>query len=79
MQRRGLIVDDESAVCEMVGRVMSAVGMEALKVTRSADAPSLLNEGKFDVVLLDMHMEAMESNWRARRVARDGTEPHQSA
>ena len=68
MQRRGLIVDDEAAVCEMVGRVMSAVGMEALKVTRSAEAPSLLNEGKFDVVLLDMHMEAPDGIELARQV-----------
>ncbi len=41
MQRRGLIVDDEAAVCEMVGKVLSSVGMEALKITKSAEAPSL--------------------------------------
>jgi len=58
MQRRGLIVDDEAAVCEMVGKVMSAAGMEVLKVTRSADAPRLFDQGKFDVVLLDLHMAA---------------------
>lgn len=68
MQRRGLIVDDEAAVCDMVGRVMSAVGMEALKVTKSAEALSLLNQGKFDVVLLDMHMEAPDGIELARQV-----------
>jgi DNA-binding response OmpR family regulator len=68
MQRRGLIVDDEAAVCEMVGRVMSAVGMEALKITRSVEATSLLNQGKFDVVLLDMHMEAPDGIELARQV-----------
>jgi len=68
MQRRGLIVDDEAAVCEMVGRLMSAVGMEALKITRSAEALSLLNQGKFDVVLLDLHMEAPDGIELARQV-----------
>ena len=67
MQRRGLIVDDEAAVCEMVGRLMSAVGMEALKITRSAEALSLLNQGKFDVVLLDLHMEAPDGIELARQ------------
>ena len=42
--------------------------MEALKVTRSTEAPSLLNEGKFDVVLLDMHMEAPDGIELARQV-----------
>jgi DNA-binding response OmpR family regulator len=68
MQRRGLIVDDEAAVCEMVGKVLSSVGMETLKITRSADAPSLFEKGKFDVVLLDMHMEAPDGIELARRV-----------
>lgn len=30
--------------------------MEALTLTRSTEAPGLLNEGKFDVVFLDLHM-----------------------
>jgi DNA-binding response OmpR family regulator len=68
MQRRGLIVDDEAAVCEMVGKVLSSVGMEALKITKSADAPSLLGQGKFDVVLLDMHMAAPDGIELARQV-----------
>lgn len=68
MQRKGLIVDDEAAVCEMVGRVLSSVGMEALKVTKSADAPRLLDQGKFDVVLLDLHMAAPDGIELARQI-----------
>ena len=68
MQRRGLIVDDEAAVCEMVGRVMSAAGLEALKITKSADAAGILEQGRFDVVLLDMHMAAPDGIELARKV-----------
>lgn len=68
MQRRGLIVDDESAVCEMVGRVLTSAGLEALTLTKSADAPSLLNEGKFDVVFLDLHMPAPDGIELARQM-----------
>jgi two-component system chemotaxis response regulator CheY len=56
MQRRGLIVDDEPLVCQMIGKVLNSAGMEALTLTRSAEAPEILEEGKFDVVFLDLHM-----------------------
>jgi DNA-binding response OmpR family regulator len=68
MQRRGLIVDDEAAVCEMVGKVLTAAGMEALTLTRSEEAPGLLNAGKFDVVFLDLHMAAPDGIELARQV-----------
>jgi DNA-binding response OmpR family regulator len=68
MQRRGLIVDDEMAVCEMVGKVLASAGMQALTVTRSTDAPRLLNEGKFDLVFLDMHMAAPDGIELARQM-----------
>src|SRR5260370_1275322 len=58
MHRRGLIVDDETAVCEMVGKVLTSAGIEAMTLTKSIDAPGLFNEGKFDVVFLDLHMAA---------------------
>jgi len=67
MQKRGLIVDDEPAVCEMVGRVLTSAGMEALTLTKSADAPGLLSGGKFDVVFLDLHMAAPDGIELARR------------
>jgi DNA-binding response OmpR family regulator len=56
MQRRGLIVDDEPLVCELIGKVLNSAGMEALSLTRSTEAPGILEEGKFDVVFLDLHM-----------------------
>jgi DNA-binding response OmpR family regulator len=56
MLRRGLIVDDEPLVCQMIGKVLNSAGMEALTLTRSTEAPDILEEGKFDVVFLDLHM-----------------------
>jgi DNA-binding response OmpR family regulator len=68
MQRRGLIVDDEPAVCEMVGKILNSAGMEALTLTRSAEAPGLLAEGKFDMVFLDLHMPAPDGIELARQM-----------
>lgn len=56
MHRRGLIVDDEPLVCELIGKVLNSAGMEALTVTRSTEAPGILEGAKFDVVFLDLHM-----------------------
>jgi two-component system, chemotaxis family, chemotaxis protein CheY len=56
MHRRALVVDDDPAVCEMVGKVLASAGLEALTLTRSTEAPGFLEEGKFDLVLLDLHM-----------------------
>ncbi len=56
MQRRGLVVNDEPLVCEMIRKVLNSAGMEALILTRSTEAPDILDEGKFDVVFLDLRM-----------------------
>jgi two-component system chemotaxis response regulator CheY len=68
MQRRGLVVDDEPLVCEMIGKVLHSAGMEALTITRSTEAPEILEEGKFDVVLLDLHMPSPDGIELARQM-----------
>ena len=68
MQRRGLIVDDEPAVCEMLGKVLTSAGMESLTLTRSSEAPGLLSKGKFDIVFLDLHMAAPDGIELARQI-----------
>jgi len=72
MQRRGLIVDDETAVCELVGRILTSVGIEPLTLTKSTDAPGLLNQEKFDLVLLDLHMAAPDGIELARQIRVSG-------
>ena len=68
MQRRGLIVDDEPLVCQMIGKVLNSAGMEALTLTRSTEAPEILEEGKFDVVFLDLHMSSPDGIELARQM-----------
>jgi CheY-like chemotaxis protein len=58
MQKQILIVDDEEAVCQMVGKVLTAAGMEPLALTSSTQALDLLNQEKFDMVFFDLHMPA---------------------
>jgi two-component system, chemotaxis family, chemotaxis protein CheY len=68
MQRRGLVVDDEQVVCELIGKVLHSAGMEALTVTRSSEAPEILDEGKFDMVFLDLHMASPDGIDLARQM-----------
>jgi DNA-binding response OmpR family regulator len=72
MQRRGLIVDDEPLVCQMIGKVLNSAGMEALTLTRSTEAPEILEEGKFDVVFLDLHMPYPDGIELARQMRCSG-------
>src|SRR5260370_35175641 len=68
MQRRGLIVEDEPVVCELIGKVLNSAGMEALTLTRSSEAPEILEEGKFDMGFLDLHMASPDGIDLARQM-----------
>jgi DNA-binding response OmpR family regulator len=70
MQRRGLIVDDEPLVCELIAKVLKSAGMEALTLSRSTEAPEIIEEGKFDVVFLDLHMPYPDGIELARQMRR---------
>src|SRR5712664_4851958 len=70
MQRRGLVVDDEQVVCELIGKVLHSAGMEALTLTRSSEAPEIIDEGKFDMVFLDLHMPSPDGIELARQMRR---------
>ena len=68
MQKQCLIVDDEYAVCQMVEKVLTSAGMEAVALTRSSEAPALLNEGKFEMAFLDLHMASPDGIELARQM-----------
>jgi DNA-binding response OmpR family regulator len=70
MQKQVLIVDDEEAVCQMVGKVLASVGMESLALTRSSQALDLLDQEKFDMVFFDWHMAAPDGMELARHLRR---------
>lgn len=66
MQKQVLIVDDEESVCQMVGKVLTAAGMEPRLLTSSSEALDLLNQEKFDMVFFDLHMPAPDGTELAR-------------
>jgi two-component system, chemotaxis family, chemotaxis protein CheY len=68
MRRRALVVDDEPVVCQMIGKILSTAGMEALTLTKSSEAPGILEEGIFDVVFLDLHMASPDGIELARQM-----------
>jgi CheY-like chemotaxis protein len=69
-------VDDEPAICALIQKVLLSARLEALALTRSAEAPSLLEEGKFDVVFLDLHMPSPDGIELARQMR--STEPNRA-
>ena len=78
MQRRALVVDDEQATCDLIQKVLYAAGVDALTLTRSGQASSFLEEGKFDMVFFDMHMgspDGMELSREMRRAGSNRTTP----
>jgi len=68
MQRRALVVDDEPVICQQIGKILNSAGLEALTLTRSSEAPDILDEGIFDVVFLDLHMPAPDGIDLARQM-----------
>jgi CheY-like chemotaxis protein len=68
MPRRALVVDDETSVCQLIGKVLHSVGLDALTLTRSSEAPVILDEGIFDVVFLDLHMPSPDGIELARQM-----------
>ena len=70
MQRRVLIVDDEPETCALIQKAVNSAGLDALSLTNSAQAPSALNQGKFDLAFLDFHMPSPDGLELAREMRR---------
>lgn len=68
---RALIVDDESAVAELIQAVLQTAGLQADIETDSRKAGEQLAKEKFDVIFLDVHMPQPDGIELARR-ARSG-------
>jgi DNA-binding response OmpR family regulator len=73
MQRRALVVDDEQSTCDLIQKVLYAAGVDALTLTRSAQAVSFLEEGKFDMVFFDQHMGSPDGMELSREMRRKGS------
>jgi two-component system, chemotaxis family, chemotaxis protein CheY len=68
MPRRALVVDDEPATCDLIQKVLYAAGVDALTLTKSVQAQSFLEEGKFDMLFFDLHMSSPDGIELSREV-----------
>ena len=55
-----LIVDDEPSVCKVISRVLASKGLSPAVAYSGEEALSLLEQGKFDAVILDIKMDDMD-------------------
>src|SRR5713101_1862932 len=68
MERRALIVDDERAICELIEKVLTSVGIESLTLTESTEATEILRHGKFSVAFLDYRMASLDGRSITRQL-----------
>jgi len=73
MQRRALVVDDEAATCDLIKKVLYAAGVDALTLTRSGQAVSFLEEGRFDMVFFNLHTGTPDGIELSREMRRAGS------
>ena len=67
-KRRVLVVDDEQMVCDSVEMMLSFDGHSVRTVTSGAEALACLEEGPFDLVLVDYAMPQMKGDELARHI-----------
>jgi CheY-like chemotaxis protein len=72
-ENRALIVDDESATCELIEKVLSAAGIASVTVTKSEEAPQILRHARFAVAFLDHHMKFPDGPELARQMRSSGS------
>jgi two-component system, chemotaxis family, chemotaxis protein CheY len=73
MEKRAIIVDDELATCELIEKVLASAGIESLTVTKRAEAPEILQHGKFAVAFLDYEMAFPEGLTLVRQMRASGS------
>jgi len=72
MQTKVLVVDDESALCELMEAVLSSAGILVNTLTDSRAAAVRLQKEKFDAVFLDIRMPAPDGFELSRQVRAGG-------
>jgi len=77
MKKQCLIVDDEAAVCQMVERVLTSAGMEAVALTRSSESrPSQRGKIRDGLLGFTYGLSRRDRAFRDRCVIGDGTAQH---
>ena len=57
---RVLVIDDESAMCELLSLYLGHKGLEVATVQRAGEARPIVERGQFDLVLLDWKLDGIE-------------------
>ena len=61
MKSRFLIVDDDAAFCELLSLYFSAKGFEVIAVRTALEATALLEQGEFDLMILDWYLDGIDA------------------
>jgi two-component system, chemotaxis family, chemotaxis protein CheY len=72
MQKRALIVDEETATCQLIEKVLTSVGIESLIMTKSTEAVDILQGGEFSVVFLGFRMAFPDGAELTRQMRKSG-------
>jgi DNA-binding response OmpR family regulator len=57
---RVLVVDDERAICDLLSLYLGHKGLEVATVQTADEARALLEQGQFDLVVLDLKLDGAE-------------------
>ena len=57
---RVLVIDDEAAVCELLSLYLAEKGLEVATVRRVDEAKLLVEQGQFDLVVLDWRLDGAD-------------------
>jgi two-component system, NtrC family, response regulator HydG len=55
--QRVLVVDDETTICDLVGKYLSRQGFEVVAVNSGAEALKVVDGSPFDLMILDIALE----------------------
>lgn len=72
MRTKVLIVDNESAMCQLMEAVLSSAGIEVETLTSSSAAAERLQQEKFDAVFLDVRMPSPDGFALSRQMRAAG-------
>jgi two-component system response regulator HydG len=67
MQTKLLLIDDDAAVCDVVGQTLNKRGFDVVSANTGSEALAALERGEFDVVVSDLNMPGMSGLELCRR------------
>jgi two-component system chemotaxis response regulator CheY len=65
---RALVVEDEESMCGLIKEALGAANIEAVTLTRSAEAAGPFQEEKFDVILVDLCAPTANGNALVKKI-----------